>query len=109
MALNVSDLSKQMLGAMNKVLTNQWKDVKVYSETEMKKLAQTIAMIEKMYVAGDITKQEARLHLQIQKNAARTVLLTVQGLGILAVENAINAALDVVKTAVNSALGFTFL
>jgi hypothetical protein len=32
--------------------------------------------------------------------------LTVNGIGSLAVEAAINAALDVVKTAVNSALGF---
>jgi hypothetical protein len=34
------------------------------------------------------------------------VLLTIEGLGIIAVEQAINAALDVLKDTVNSALDF---
>ena len=45
----------------------------------------------------------------MQKNASRSVLLTVEGLGILAVEEAINAALDVIKGAANKAIGFALL
>jgi hypothetical protein len=37
------------------------------------------------------------------------VLLTVEGLGLLAVEQAINAALRVVKDTVNTALGFVLV
>ena len=47
--------------------------------------------------------------MEIQKNASRTVLLTIEGLGLLAVEAAINAALNVVKDAVNTGIGFTLL
>ena len=36
----------------------------------------------------------------------QTVLLTIEGLGIVAVQNAINSALDVVKDTVNKAIGF---
>ena len=39
----------------------------------------------------------------------QTVLLTIEGLGIVAVQNAINAALSVVKDTVNTAIGFTLL
>jgi hypothetical protein len=37
------------------------------------------------------------------------VLLTLEGLGLLAVEAAINAALKVVSDTVNSAIGFALL
>jgi hypothetical protein len=39
----------------------------------------------------------------------RIVLLTIEGLGILAVEAAINAAIDVVRSSVNTALGWAIL
>jgi hypothetical protein len=45
----------------------------------------------------------------MQTSASRNVLLTLQGLALLAVEEAINAALDVVKTAVNTALRFPLI
>jgi hypothetical protein len=45
----------------------------------------------------------------MQKNSALAVLLTVQGLGLLTVESAINAALGAVKETVNTALGFLLL
>jgi hypothetical protein len=37
------------------------------------------------------------------------VLLTLEGLALLTVEEAINAALGVVKTAVDTALGFALI
>mgnify|MGYP003439191727 FL=1 len=49
------------------------------------------------------------MHLEIQKNATRMVLMTIEGLGILAAEAAITAALNVVKDSVNTAVGFSLL
>jgi hypothetical protein len=37
------------------------------------------------------------------------VLLAIQGLGLLSVEAAINAALNVVKNTVNTAVGFALI
>jgi hypothetical protein len=54
---------------------------------------------------GKITEQEAAYLMDLQRNASRTVLLTIEGLGILAVEEAINAALAVVRDTINAALG----
>ena len=109
MALNVSEISTSMRNAALGALKEKGPEIKGYAETEFKKLAETLAMIEKMRLTGAMTEEQAQLHLQIQKNATRTVLLTVEGLGMLAVEQAINAALAVVKDAVNSALKFTLL
>ena len=109
MSLNTSQLGKDILGAFKGALTDKWPDIKEYGEAEAKKLAQTLVMIESLRVSGKINDEQARLHLDIQKNSARIVLLSIEGLGILAVEAALNAALEVVKQAVNTAIGFPLI
>ena len=109
MSLDVSALAERMLGAARDVLAAKWPEIEDYAEGETKKLAQSLAAIEKLRVRGQITEEQARLHLDIQKNASRTVLLTLEGLGLLAAEQAINAALTAVKDTVNTALGFALI
>lgn len=109
MSLKASQLGKDILAAFKGVFTEKWPDIKEYGEAEANKLAQTLVMIEALKISGKINEEQAMLHIEIQKNATRTVLLTLEGLGILAVEAAINAALNVVKEAVNTAVGFVLL
>jgi len=109
MSLNVAELTAGMLQAFNSELANKWPDIKDYAAVEAKKLAENLVLIERMQLAGDITPQQARLHHQIQRNATRTVLLTVTGLSRVAVEQAINAAMDALRDSVNGALNFSLL
>jgi hypothetical protein len=109
MALNASQLGKDILGALRGSLKDKWPDIKEYGQAESKKLAQALIMIEALKVSGKINKKQAALQLEIQKNATRMVFLTIEGLGVLAVEAAINAALNVVKNTVNTAIGFALL
>jgi hypothetical protein len=109
MSLNVGELGKEMLGAVKGSLSESWPGIKDFAEVEVKKLAQGIVSIEKMYLQGKIDKKTSKLLLNIHKNAMQTVLLTVEGMGIIAVEKAINAALKVAKDGVNSALGFALI
>ena len=109
MSLKASALASDMAAAFTQVLKGKAPEIKSYAEAEAKKLAQTLVMIEKLKLSGKIDKEEAELHLEIQRNAARSVLLTIEGLGVLAVEQAINAALDSVRTTVNRALKLALL
>ena len=109
MALNVSEIAKEMAAALIGTLQDKAPEIKRYAESESKKFAQTFIMIEKLLQAGTIDEAEARLHLEIQKNATRMVLLTIEGLGALAVERAMTAALDGVKKTVNAAIGLSLL
>lgn len=109
MSLDASQLGKDIATSFKGVLAAKWPDIKEYGEAEAKKLAETLAMIEALKSSGKINEEQARLHLEIQKNSARTVLLTLEGLGILAAEAAINAALNVVKNTVNTATGFALI
>ncbi len=109
MSLNVSDLASKMFEAFRGELSVKWPDVKDYAEAESKKLAENFVMIEKLKISGEISEEQAKLHHEIQRNATRAVLLTVEGLGLLAVEQAINAAMSVLKETVNGALDFSLL
>lgn len=98
-----------MLSAFKGVLSEKWPEVKNYAEAESKKLAENFVMIERLKLAGEISEEQAKLHHDIQKNASRSVLLAIEGLGLIAVEQSINAAMDVLRTTVNETLDFALL
>ena len=108
-AIDVQNLTAQMVNAAKGVLGANWQVTKTYAEAEFNKLALTLDFIRQEVLAGRMTPAKAQIHLEMQKNAATTVLLTIKGLNVLAVENAINAALGVVKNTVNTAVGFVLL
>jgi transposase len=78
---------------------------KEYGKAEAEKMAQTALMLAKGVATGQIDEEEARLVLEVQKNASRSILLTIKGLGIVAVENAVNGAMDVLRSAIEKATG----
>jgi hypothetical protein len=109
MSLDVESLVQDMLGAAEGVVKDKWPATRQYFESETKMLAERLASIEKMRLAGTISEARAKLHLDFQKEAYETVLLSVEGLNQLLIETALNAALDAVKKAVNTAVGFILL
>src|SRR4051812_19416124 len=108
-ALNIGDIAKSVLAAMKGVLTAAWKDVRDYAESESKKLAQTLASIVKLAASGQIDQDQAGILLDMQKHAARAVLLTIAGIGVLAAEQAVNAGLAAVAAGVNKVVGFALI
>jgi hypothetical protein len=107
--LDARALSQEMLAAALPVLKTHATDAESFASVEFKKLADTAVSIEEMLAVGQINDAQAQLLFDMQKNASRNVLLTVKGLSLLAAEEAINAALSVVKTAVNVALKFPLI
>ena len=107
--INVQDILEQMLGAAKEILDNHWEEAKPFAEQQLKALAENLKLIGQLKLEGKITEEQAKYYLEIQKSSVRIVLLTIEGLGILAVEAAINAALDIVKKTVNTAIGWTIL
>jgi hypothetical protein len=107
--INVSDVLAGMIAAAQGVFSNKWPKVKDFAEAEFEKLARTLVQIEALKVSGQITDGEASVLLEMQKNTARAVMLALEGMSLLLVEQAINAALAVVKDAVNRAVGFPLI
>lgn len=109
MALNVASLASSMLAAAKGSVTTGWNTLAPFAQTQFTNIAQQIVDIEAQLAAGSITQAQASLLLDMQKNASRAALLSVEGIGLLTAQNAINAALGAVATAVNGALGFALL
>ncbi len=107
--LDFSALLKQMLDAAKNTLASKWPSVKDLATSSFKTLAHSLIDIEEMKLAGTITEEQARLLLDMHKNTVKIVLLSEEIIGIVAAEEAINAALDSIKTTVNTAIGFALL
>jgi hypothetical protein len=98
-----------MVTAAKDSLSTDWSKVKDYAKPEFKRLAHTLVDIAKLAANQKVSAAEAKSLLRIHKNTTLMVMLTVEGLGIIAAENAINAALNVVRDTVNGALPFKLL
>ena len=109
MSLNLEQLAAAMVNAAKGQITDNWPQIKDYAEQEAKKLAENFVLIEKQKLTNQLSDEQAELMHQMQKNASKAVLLSVQGMTTLMAEQALNAALDAVKTTVNTALNFTLL
>jgi hypothetical protein len=109
MPLDTKQIGKDMIVAVAEVFDKEWPEIKEYAEDELKDFARVLGRISARYAAGKITEENARAMVSGQIKAMEIVFLAVEGLGILMVEAAINSAIDVVRTAVNKAIGFGLL
>lgn len=109
MSIRASDLAKSMIATVRSSLGRDWKAARTFTEPELRRLARVLVDLGKLASSGQITEDEARSLLKIHRNTTETVMLTVKGLGVLAVENAVNSALGVVRDAVNTGFGIELL
>lgn len=109
MAVKVEKLLKAMLAEAERELQSDWPDVKDHAETELKGIAEGIVLVQRLRLQGRISQRQARALMKMKKNNAQIVLLTLEGLGIIAAERAINAALKAIRDTVNDALDFRLL
>ena len=97
---------KSMVAAAAAVLQKKWPQVETFAKTEFEKIAETVVSIGEGMAAGTITQDQAPILLDMQKNASRAVLAAVEGMTLVAAEQAVNAALGAVKSAINTFVGF---
>ena len=109
MGLDVGQLTNEMLAAALPILKKSAQDAEAFAKTEFTKIAQTIVSIGEQLTAGQINPQQATLLFNMQTAASRNVFLCLEGIALLAAEEAINAALNVIKAAVNAALKFPLI
>ena len=107
--LILSDILDEMSTAVQKVLKSKWKKVKPLAELQLKSIIHNLEQIAELKIQGKITEEQARLHLTIQKESIRTILLSFEGIGIITAEEAINSALNSVKTIINKTIGWKIL
>jgi len=106
---DIQSIVAQMLAAAANVLQSKFPAIKSFATTEFQKIAQTIVSIGEQVASGEITQDQAALLLDMQENASRAVLAASEGMTLILAEQAINAALGVIKGIVNTTVGFTLI
>jgi hypothetical protein len=105
--VNVDALASEVAAKFIEILTGAGREIASYATAEARKLATSAVEIAALRATGVIDDEELRLHLVIQKNASQAVLSAVQGIGIIAAEQAINAGLKIIAGAIKTATGIT--
>lgn len=111
MSLNVEDLVKQMLGAGEQAFGDGWNDVKGYAPVEFRKMAVQIKDIAenvakyKLNPSTGYSEETGRLLFKMQQNACESVIAAMTKLTLLAVQNAINAMLKVLRDSLGGVVG----
>jgi transcription initiation factor IIE alpha subunit len=108
-AFDLAGVTDDAAAAIVGTLKKSGVDILQFAEAEARKIATSMAEIAALRAKGVIDDEEAALHLDIQKNASRAVLMAIKGIGIIAAEQAINAAINVIRTALNKVLPVPFL
>jgi len=107
--LDITEMVETMWGAAKQPLGNAATAAEPFAKSQFTNIAQTVAQIAAGVPTGQIDEQQAKYLLSIEKHATENALLTVEGLGTVAAESAINAALGAVTTLVNTAVGFALI
>jgi hypothetical protein len=107
--LDAVSLVKDLISAMQGQLTGHWNLARPYAEAEAKKFAETAKLIVRGTASGDINPQQAKILVHMQGNASAAVLTAIETIGMIAAQDAINAALGVLKKAINTAVGLALI
>lgn len=101
---NVSKVVADMLKAALPFLSKGGQKASSYATHEFQQYIINIQHIQELAEDNKITPEEAQFLVDQYKMSMHAVLLTVEGLGVIAVQQAINAAIDVLNKALNTAL-----
>lgn len=109
-SLNIEDLVNNMITAAKSVLRNANLSSELSNSLKtFEDLGKCIANIEASQLLGEITQEDATDLIDMQKDAAKTVLLKEEGIAKVTAEEMVNAALNSISTTVNTALGWALL
>ena len=108
-SIDFYSMLSQMVDAAKTSLDKKWPTVEALATSSLKSIAQNIIDIEIMTAENIITQEQSVLKIKLQQNAFRTMLLTQEGIGLLAAEQALNAVTDIIRGTVNKAIGFVLL
>ena len=109
MSINLSALATSITEAAAGAAKGHAQDLKTYLQARAKLLAAGVAQIAAYRLAGEITDDDVRFAFEQIKKSEQTALRAVQVTAKAAAQDAINAALGVVSTAINGAIGIALL
>lgn len=107
--IDIKELLHSMLEATKSVIKKEWKHISPLAELQIKNIIHNLEQIALLKIEGKISEEQAKLHISIQKESFKTMLLSFEGIGIITAEKAINAAFNTVKKTISKTIGWNIL
>lgn len=107
--VDVDALGTAMIDAARAALANRGPALQAAAEMELRRLAGALADIETLLARGEIDPQRAQSLANIHQLSVRSVLRSVEGLGVLAADQTLQAVTGVAASALNRIVGFKLL
>jgi len=104
MEIDYKQILKESYEASKVIVGKSWKRVKPYAEVEFKKFAESAVFLAKLKLAGEISEEELKQRIIIQRTSLSNVLLTIEGMALSTAQNVVNAVLGIVAKGVFTAL-----
>lgn len=105
LSIDVNQVVSSMVQAASGALVDGGQQATNYASHEFQTFIEDIEHIQDLLEKEKVSPEDAQYYVDLQKSSMHSVLLTIKGLGVIAVQNAINAALTVLNTALKTALG----
>jgi hypothetical protein len=107
--LDVKAFGTSMIEAARAALADRGPALQAAAEMELRRLARALAEIGMLLAKGDIDPDRAQTLANIHRLSVRSVLRSVEGLGVLAADQALQAVTGVAAGLLNRIVGFKLL
>lgn len=107
--VNWDDVLDKMIEAAKNVLGANWSAATGTLKPVFESLAKAAADIEAQKIAGTITAEDARDDIAIVKDSLSEAADALKGQGLIAAEEAVNAAIGILGPVLKTATGWTLL
>jgi hypothetical protein len=74
-----------------------WTAIQPHAENEFNSLLLILQWLTEMRKKGEMTTEQARIHIDIQKNTMRTRLMTLPSVSMVEAEHIINTGIDSIR------------
>jgi hypothetical protein len=107
--LDIDALATSMIDAARAALAHRGPALQAAAEMELHRLAGSLADIGTLLAKGEIDPERAQALANIQWLSVRSVLRSVEGLGVLAADQTLQAVTGVASSVLNRIVGFKLL
>lgn len=102
----IEKIEKSMVTACENMQLRNWNELKARINNELQSFTLMLKWLKDMREKGEIGPEQARIHIDIQRNTMRTRLMAMPGMDMLMAENLLNVAIDAVRKDIYDYLGW---
>lgn len=102
--LNFKEIISESMTVTKGIAGKAWRNLEPYAENEFLLFTQNAEYLATLKLSGQLTDEELKERLEIQRLALKNVLLAVEGMSLAVAQNIVNAVARIVFGSLSKAL-----